>query len=197
MKYPVCIHGESVRACTEAMRAVRAKRTGKIDLKGEWKYFDQCLTCGLYGACQMGATPGLEIVSDAKGKALKAEKAAEQREQKIVKPRVLPFYLSKRKAISPRKDAEWWACYSLYISSPEWQMKRQKVIERDPICKGCEERRSTQAHHLTYKHFGNEFLFELIGVCKPCHDRFHDEEQTPPRFEKYDLDLKPFGVFQI
>jgi len=25
-------------------------------------------------------------------------------------------------------------------------------------------------HHLTYEHIGDEFLEELQGICRPCHD---------------------------
>jgi 5-methylcytosine-specific restriction endonuclease McrA len=36
-------------------------------------------------------------------------------------------------------------------------------------------KRATQVHHTTYKHVGNEFLWELRAICDECHDRFHED----------------------
>jgi hypothetical protein len=50
------------------------------------------------------------------------------------------------------------------------------------ICEGCGERPVAHIHHLTYEHMGDEFLFELAGVCIPCHHRLH-----PERFSDYNV----------
>lgn len=74
----------------------------------------------------------------------------------------------------------WWANYEAYLRTPEWQAKRKAVLERDKhLCQGCLKARAIQAHHQTYVHLENELLFELISLCKPCHDRNHD-----PRFRR-------------
>lgn len=63
--------------------------------------------------------------------------------------------------------------YENYIKSEAWYAKRAKVLERDKyICQGCGGT-ATQVHHKTYKNLGEEFLFELMSVCKPCHERIH------------------------
>ncbi len=68
----------------------------------------------------------------------------------------------------------WWNFYNEYMKSIDWLNRRDKVIERDDYrCQGCLDARATQVHHLTYKHLGNEFLFELISLCKNCHTRIH------------------------
>ena len=36
--------------------------------------------------------------------------------------------------------------------------------------------KAAQAHHVTYDHFGSEFLFELLAVCEPCHTRIHSKD---------------------
>jgi 5-methylcytosine-specific restriction endonuclease McrA len=28
-------------------------------------------------------------------------------------------------------------------------------------------------HHLTYQNAGNEFLWELVAICRECHARYH------------------------
>jgi hypothetical protein len=64
--------------------------------------------------------------------------------------------------------------YAEYLKSPEWQLKRALVLDRcNSVCEGCMRERATIAHHTTYKNIGAEFLFELVGVCRGCHDRLH------------------------
>lgn len=64
--------------------------------------------------------------------------------------------------------------YLAYLESPQWSALRRKVWLRcHGICEGCGERPVADVHHLSYKHFGNEFLWELAGLCVPCHERLH------------------------
>ena len=62
-------------------------------------------------------------------------------------------------------------------SRPDWQQKRAAVLLRDR--NNCQSRlpgcafHATHVHHLTYSHLGDEPLFDLIAVCKPCHERIH------------------------
>jgi hypothetical protein len=67
---------------------------------------------------------------------------------------------------------EWWERYAEYMASPEWAIKRRRVLMRDGHkCQACLDATATQVHHLTYRHLGNEPLYELISVCAPCHER--------------------------
>jgi uncharacterized protein with PIN domain len=67
--------------------------------------------------------------------------------------------------------------YDLYLSSPEWQARRAKVLKRaNGICEGCLDRKATQVHHLTYRHIFAEFMFELLAVCNECHARLHEDK---------------------
>jgi len=78
-----------------------------------------------------------------------------------------------------REDADltWWQWYNEYLKSPKWSVKRTAVLRRDQhICQGCRNRRAMHAHHLTYRHVGNEFLFELTSLCAICHARIHLEQ---------------------
>ena len=67
------------------------------------------------------------------------------------------------------------AKYHAYLKSPQWKALRDKVVARDKsICQGCLEHTSRPAvHHMTYDNIFEEFAFELITLCNPCHDRFH------------------------
>ena len=61
--------------------------------------------------------------------------------------------------------------YEPYLNSDEWKSKRDLVLKRDSfLCQSCLTSKATQVHHTTYKHVFNEPLFELVSICKPCHD---------------------------
>lgn len=68
--------------------------------------------------------------------------------------------------------------YQDYLSSPEWRERRQLVIDRcGGICEGCRKRMVDHVHHRTYIHYRNEFLFELVGLCRQCHERIHPDKE--------------------
>jgi 5-methylcytosine-specific restriction endonuclease McrA len=133
-------------------------------------YRHQCADCG----CGVGSfikqkdVPAIELVLDWDDD---AEKAGWDRSQQAWKDK----YESERAARAAEQekaDREWWDWYTNYLSSPEWLKRRRAVILRDQgRCQACLEREATQAHHLNYKHVGNEPLFDLIAVCRECHER--------------------------
>ncbi|MCF8414614.1 MAG: hypothetical protein K9G40_00115 [Crocinitomicaceae bacterium] len=60
--------------------------------------------------------------------------------------------------------------YNDYLDSADWKAKRILVLKRDNyLCQSCLVSKAKEVHHLTYKHFKNEPLFDLISVCRPCH----------------------------
>ena len=64
--------------------------------------------------------------------------------------------------------------YEEYLKSPEWKVKAAKVRVRcGNVCEGCRERKVDDIHHLSYAHKYDEFLFELVGLCRQCHERWH------------------------
>lgn len=67
------------------------------------------------------------------------------------------------------------AQYQARLLLPDWREEiRPAVLRRcGGICQGCGIRKAVHVHHVTYEHFGNEFLFELIGLCEECHARIH------------------------
>lgn len=65
--------------------------------------------------------------------------------------------------------------YNSYLNSRPWKNKREIVLKRDNyICQGCLKNQATEVHHLTYDNIYNELLFQLISVCKPCHNIIHN-----------------------
>lgn len=64
-----------------------------------------------------------------------------------------------------------------YLRSPAWQRRRSKVMQRaGHLCEGCLTNPATDVHHTTYRHYGEEFAFELLALCNPCHARLHQAE---------------------
>lgn len=72
--------------------------------------------------------------------------------------------------------------YQRYLTSPEWHRKRTLIFERcNYLCEGCRINGATIVHHTTYKNIGNEFLFELVGLCKDCHEKYHHPQSEDVR----------------
>lgn len=64
--------------------------------------------------------------------------------------------------------------YAAYRRTPRWKALCAKVRRRAAgVCEGCLEAPVYDVHHTSYKHLYNEFAFELIALCRPCHDRWH------------------------
>jgi hypothetical protein len=65
-----------------------------------------------------------------------------------------------------------------YLKTPQWQDMRLKVLKRDDYtCQGCLENPATEVHHITYDNWKNEFMFELMSLCRECHSRFHKKDK--------------------
>ena len=70
---------------------------------------------------------------------------------------------------------QFWQLHDEYLATSFWHARRDAVLARDRhTCQaalaGCRGEAS-QAHHLTYAHWRNEPLYDLIAVCRWCHER--------------------------
>lgn len=64
--------------------------------------------------------------------------------------------------------------YLAHLRSPKWAATRALVLKRaGGMCEGCGIARADEVHHMTYENLGDEFLWELRAVCRPCHERWH------------------------
>lgn len=51
-----------------------------------------------------------------------------------------------------------------------WQRKRRRILARDPVCKRCDRKFSTEVDHIIPKvRGGSDADDNLQGLCKPCH----------------------------
>jgi 5-methylcytosine-specific restriction endonuclease McrA len=126
-------------------------------------YRDQCLTCGAVLKTHPKAkivtsinTAKLPLWDDGIGKRWWQERAK--------------LFEDHRQ----EESDEWWRRYEEYLETPAWQQIRERVLERDNwVCQGCAVRPATEVHHLTYQRLFREMLFDLIAVCKRCHNSIH------------------------
>jgi len=69
--------------------------------------------------------------------------------------------------------------HAAYLKTPIWRAKAARVMRRDGyICRACGERQASEVHHLTYEHWGNEPLFDLVAVCSVCHRALHPDKEV-------------------
>jgi len=73
-----------------------------------------------------------------------------------------------------RHDA-WRAEHDRYLRTAQWARRRAAVLRRAGYrCEGCGQRQATQVHHLHYRRWRREMLFDLVAVCETCHRLIHD-----------------------
>jgi hypothetical protein len=79
--------------------------------------------------------------------------------------------------------------YHQHLKSEKWKQLCRHVLARcKGICEGCAEQRAVHVHHLTYEHLSDEFLFELVAVCVPCH------EKSSRPVDRLPLHRHPFAI---
>lgn len=68
--------------------------------------------------------------------------------------------------------------YRDYLKTPHWKATRQRALERaDRRCQLCGSSERLEVHHNTYANRGNEHDSDVIVLCDPCHEAFHDRRK--------------------
>ena len=74
--------------------------------------------------------------------------------------------------IQPKKNFS--KKYVNHLKTDDWKEMRLRILERDKhLCRGCLKAKAIEVHHVTYQNLETEFAFELMSLCKTCHDRYH------------------------
>ena len=69
--------------------------------------------------------------------------------------------------------------YQEYLKSEKWLQKRVAVMRRaNGVCEGCGMAEPTVVHHHHYHNIYDEWLWDLVALCRPCHDQCHPEHRT-------------------
>lgn len=83
-----------------------------------------------------------------------------------------------------------------YYASRAWQMRKQALAKRSKgKCERCERGRFQIAHHLTYAHFGREYLHELQAICRDCHNYLHGRSDFDPTRDAEGLPVQQMLAF--
>ena len=85
-------------------------------------------------------------------------------------------HAEKQQEQRKRETESWFNNYSDYLKSEKWKSKSRLVIARDKTCQACLRNPAVQAHHKTYDNVGDEPLFDLVGICLPCHEKLHGKK---------------------
>ena len=83
------------------------------------------------------------------------------------------FALESEKRMQEQPHAEVLE-YSEYLKTDKWRALRKKVMTRcNGMCEGCMSKPVHDVHHLTYSNIYDELLFQLVGLCRDCHEKAH------------------------
>jgi 5-methylcytosine-specific restriction endonuclease McrA len=142
--------------------------TKRVIKGGAIQYVEQCLTCGKPASSPMKKEVAFQLCDGHEPEAYDQQLSDAFDSLREAEALVLKQEFDKE---AFHQD------YGSYLASPEWRAKRQMVFKRsNGVCEGCGINKATEVHHLTYANVGQEFLFELVAICEPCHDRLHNEQ---------------------
>lgn len=69
--------------------------------------------------------------------------------------------------------------YAEYLQTPHWKALSTRILEQRPWCQRCDTAGghvpATEVHHITYANLGNESAWELLAVCRECHEQIHNK----------------------
>jgi hypothetical protein len=158
---PKCNHDNQV--LTESFNSIGARQLRK-----------QCLKCGMFTSQNISA----KKIGDKVAVPWRSEIAEEfTKANDSARTELTQKYIRKQKANKGSRAF----VYEEYLKTPAWKSLRVKVFKRSiGNCEGCADNRATEVHHLTYDRLGYEMLFDLVAVCRPCHEIIHLEKTDSP-----------------
>lgn len=69
--------------------------------------------------------------------------------------------------------------YRAYLQTDHWQHVRTRALERAAHrCQVCNASSELDVHHRTYVRLGAEADGDLTVLCRDCHGRFHDAQDS-------------------
>lgn len=67
--------------------------------------------------------------------------------------------------------------YAEYLKTEHWQSLRKKALKKASYrCQLCNAKVPLDVHHRTYERLGQEYLADVIVLCRECHRKFHDKQ---------------------
>lgn len=154
--------------CPHKQKAVRKRKILGGSSQVRW----QCLDCG-----QAIGNPLPKATHPDAGDFDEAFLEATNLARETLRWEIAVEYLEKHRL----RELDHQKFYDTYLQSEEWRKRRKLVLQRaNGLCEGCLTEKAAEIHHLTYRHLGDEFLFELVALCACCHDKVHGKETDNP-----------------
>lgn len=166
-------HGEKFR-CDHPSKEIRHR----VVKGGGSQYVEQCLTCGKAVSQPYAKAKALQMNNGMSPAGFDDELLARwEKGYSDGFKRIEQEFNDKEK----RSSAEFQRWYGEYLASPKWKRIAKRVMDRaNGVCEGCLDRTATEVHHLTYRDVGAEFCFQLVALCRECHDRYHRTDDDSP-----------------
>lgn len=134
---------------------------------------NQCLDCGRLLGNPVKRTPETDLLNEIDRELEPAYNTRRKGEHDAIARRYVKLQQSRWRG-SAKGKTYFQQSHQAYLTSSEWRDRKQLVMDRaNGLCEGCRRSRPTEVHHLTYRNWGKEFLFELVALCGDCHDRVH------------------------
>lgn len=181
-KPPIPDHSEIWRAvheqfaCSHSQSEVRSR----ITKHGAQTYYRQCVRCGQsMGQVSTHTLSDCErelcsVFDEDQSARWQKAKTAQADDMKLIAEEQYIALVEAYNKWAEEETTQWRRRYSEYIHSSEWQRKRTLVLERDNyLCQACLLNKAYDIHHLTYQHLTQEFMWELVSVCRSCHEEIH------------------------
>lgn len=73
--------------------------------------------------------------------------------------------------------------YKEYLETDHWQVVRSRALYADKFrCRVCNSPDNLNVHHRTYEQRGREEPQDVVTLCQPCHQLFHENGRlvSPP-----------------
>lgn len=132
----------------------------KVDRTGRKSYYNECQICGHCTALEWHKT---EHDERPPYRNVLAEREREHKQQ--------------YNAYLLWQSQQWEQARQEHMCSETWKEKRKHVIKRcNNVCEGCGIAPVDDIHHVEYTELGDEFLFQLMGLCRECHSRWHSSD---------------------
>lgn len=109
-----------------------------------------------------------------------------------------PSNAVQRQAAPRYKPKSWKEQYDEWLQDERWQMKRERILERDHHqCQWCRKETDLRVHHKAYHKFSDGSQVPpwdypdrlLITLCKDCHQKWHKKYKVNSfyrsKFEHY------------
>lgn len=74
--------------------------------------------------------------------------------------------------------------YKDYLQSNHWKLFRFKVLQIRNKCQNCGNPKSLNLHHKHYRCLGKETDKDIIVLCQPCHNSFHQKKKWKKKYKQ-------------